>query len=114
MVLKNGAGDPNATKTAEEQQKSIDKLLGEKTNGGTERQAVASATIGAVIGVDILQAIANSAEAGTGEIEIEEAKNTAEISASKKEDNKGFGVDSVKKRCGNSSWYSFESNGKGW
>ncbi|ETZ17640.1 Variable outer membrane protein [Borrelia duttonii CR2A] len=98
VVLKNVEGDPNATKTAEEQQKSIGKLLGEKTNGGTEQQAAAtSATIGAVIGVDILKAIASSAEAGTGEIKIEEAKNTVEIVASKKEDNKEFGVDSVKK-----------------
>ncbi|AFI31664.1 VmpB protein (plasmid) [Borrelia crocidurae str. Achema] len=98
VVLKDNEGNAGATKTGDTEKKSIGKLLGEKTNGGTEQQAAAaSATIGAVSGVDILKAIASSAEAGTGEIKIGEAKNTAEIAASKKEDNKEFGVDSVKK-----------------
>ncbi|AHH07823.1 Variable outer membrane protein (plasmid) [Borrelia crocidurae DOU] len=88
VVLKNGEGDLNATKTAEEQQKSIGKLLGTKDDDGTETQAAAaSATIGAVSGADILKAISVSDEA-SGEPTIEQAKNAAEIAAAKKEDSK--------------------------
>ncbi|WP_434757102.1 variable large family protein [Borrelia puertoricensis] len=90
VVLKDKEGNADATKTAEEQQKSIGKLLGGKDNDGTEAQAAAaSASIGAVIGADILKAIAKSGEASTaGEIKIETAKNAAEIAAAKKEDQK--------------------------
>ncbi|WP_024653811.1 variable large family protein [Borrelia persica] len=96
VVLKEGKAD--ATKTGDTEQKSIGKLLGAKDNGGDEAQAAAaSASIGAVSGADILQAIASSVEVGTGEIKIEEAKNAAEIATAKKEDNKEFGVASVKK-----------------
>ncbi len=113
IVLKRDEGNPGATKTAEAEKKSIGKLFGGKDNGGTEQQAAAaSATIGAVSGVDILKAIASSAEAGTGEIKIEEAKNTAEIAASKKEDNKEFEVDSVKKDAIIAAGGSIERNGK--
>ncbi|UPA19196.1 variable large family protein (plasmid) [Borrelia puertoricensis] len=81
VVLKKGEGDAGATKTAEEQQKSIGKLLGEKNNDGTEAHAAAaSASIGAVTGADILKAIAKSGDVA-GEIEIENAKNAAEIAA---------------------------------
>ncbi|ATQ16696.1 variable large family protein (plasmid) [Borrelia miyamotoi] len=89
VVLKDNEGNAEATKTKDEQQKSIGKLFGGKTSDGTEQQAAAaSASIGAVSGVDILQAIAKSGEAATGEIKIEEAKNAAEIAAAKKEDTK--------------------------
>ncbi|QBK63742.1 hypothetical protein EZU68_04845, partial (plasmid) [Borrelia miyamotoi] len=75
-------------KTKDEQQKSIGKLFGGKTSDGTEQQAAAaSASIGAVSGVDILKAISKSSNI-SGEIEIEKAKNAAEIAAAKKEDTK--------------------------
>ncbi|UPA15701.1 variable large family protein (plasmid) [Borrelia turicatae] len=91
VVLKDNEGDPTATKTKDDQQKSIGKLLGAKANDGEEAHAAAaSASIGAVTGVDILKAIASSAEAGTGEIKIEEAKNAADIAATKQEAQKTF------------------------
>ncbi|WP_434757263.1 variable large family protein [Borrelia puertoricensis] len=91
VVLKDGDGDAGATKTGNTEQKSIGKLLGKKDDGTEAHAAAASASIGAVTGVDILQAIAKSSEAGTGEIKIEEAKNVAEIAAAKKDDDKEFG-----------------------
>ncbi|AHH07854.1 Variable outer membrane protein (plasmid) [Borrelia crocidurae DOU] len=96
VVLRKGEGDPNATKTGETKQKSIGKLLGEKTNDGTEMQAAAaSATIGAVGGADILKAIAISDNV-TAEVGIEQAKNAAEIAAANKEEQKELGA-SVRK-----------------
>ncbi|AOW96303.1 variable large family protein [Borrelia miyamotoi] len=87
-VLKDNEGNAEATKTAEAEKKSIGKLFGGKDNGGEEAQAAAaSASIGAVTGADMLKAIAKSAEVA-GEVEIEKAKNAAEIAAAKKEDNK--------------------------
>ncbi|ATQ19040.1 variable large family protein [Borrelia miyamotoi] len=87
VVLK-GKGDATATKTADAEKKSVGKLLGGKDNGGTETQAAAaSASIGAITGADILQAIASS-EKAAGEPTIEQAKNAAEIAIAKKEDNK--------------------------
>ncbi|QFP42657.1 hypothetical protein F9Y90_06115, partial (plasmid) [Borrelia miyamotoi] len=91
VVLKDGEGDAGATKTGNTEQKSIGKLLGKKDDGTEAHAAAASASIGAVTGVDILQAIAKSGEAGTSEIKIEEAKNVAEIAAAKKDDDKEFG-----------------------
>ncbi|WP_434757295.1 variable large family protein [Borrelia puertoricensis] len=83
VVLKEGEGDPNATKTKDEQQKTIGKLLGKGANDGTEAEAAAaSASIGAVTGADILQAIAKSGDVA-GEVEIENAKNAAEIAVAK-------------------------------
>ncbi|ATQ18940.1 variable large family protein [Borrelia miyamotoi] len=97
VVLKKGEGDSEATKTADTEKKSVGKLLGKGANDGTETQAAAaSASIGAVSGVDILQAIAKSGEAATGEIKIEEAKNAAEIAAAKA-DSKDLEIDSAKK-----------------
>ncbi|AFI32017.1 Vlp protein, delta subfamily (plasmid) [Borrelia crocidurae str. Achema] len=95
VVLKDNEGNAEATKTGDTEKKSIGKLLGEKTNGGTEQQAAASATIGAVSGADILKAISVSGET-SGEPTIQAAKNAAEIASAKKEDNKDLG-DSVKK-----------------
>ncbi|AOW96279.1 variable large family protein [Borrelia miyamotoi] len=91
VVLKDGEGDAGATKTGNTEQKSIGKLLGKKDDGTEAHAAAANASIGAVTGVDILQAIAKSGEAGTSEIKIEEAKNVAEIAAAKKDDDKEFG-----------------------
>ncbi|AHH07213.1 Variable outer membrane protein (plasmid) [Borrelia crocidurae DOU] len=96
VVLKENEGNADATKTREDESKTIGKLLGGKANDGEEAQAAAaSASIGAVIGVDILQAIAKSGEV-SGEPKIEEAKNAAEIAAAKKEEQKELGA-SVRK-----------------
>uniref|UniRef100_A0A5P8AX23 Variable large protein n=1 Tax=Borrelia miyamotoi TaxID=47466 RepID=A0A5P8AX23_9SPIR len=87
-VLKEGEGNLEASKTAENEKKSIGKLFGEKSSDGTEQQAAAaSASIGAVSGADILRAIAGSGETAS-EPEIEKAKNAAEIAAAKKEASK--------------------------
>ncbi|WP_430644669.1 variable large family protein [Borrelia puertoricensis] len=88
VVLKDGDGDAGATKTGNTEQKSIGKLLGKKDDGTEAHAAAASASIGAVIGADILQAIAKSGEAANNDVEIEKAKNAAEIAAAKKEDTK--------------------------
>ncbi|UPA14375.1 variable large family protein (plasmid) [Borrelia turicatae 91E135] len=96
VVLKDNEGNPDATKTSGEKNKVVGKLLGGKANAEEAQAAVASASIGAVTGADILQAIANSGEAGTGEIKIEEAKNAADIAAAKKDDNKDFGASAQK------------------
>ncbi|AHH13368.1 Variable outer membrane protein (plasmid) [Borrelia hermsii YBT] len=97
VVLKDNEGDAAATKTADAEKKSVGKLLGKGAADGTETQAAAaSASIGAVTGADILQAIAKSGKAGAGEIKIEEAKNAAEIAAAKA-DSKDLAIDSAKK-----------------
>ncbi|ACH94094.1 variable large family protein [Borrelia duttonii] len=82
VVLKKGEGDSNATKTGDTEKKSIGKLLsGKGANSGTEQQAAAaSASIGAVSGADILQAIANSGEAAAGKADD---KDLAVASANK-------------------------------
>ncbi len=89
------------TNPADADKKDIGKLFGAKTDGnGAEEKhiAAASASIGAVSGADILQAIAKSANAADNEIQIVNAKNAAEIAAAKKE-NAGteFNVDDAKK-----------------
>ncbi|UPA19170.1 variable large family protein [Borrelia puertoricensis] len=86
VVLKDGDGD--ATKTKDEQQKTIGKLLGANANSTDAEAAAASASIGAVTGADILQSIAKSGETANNDVEIEKAKNAAEIAAAKKEANK--------------------------
>ncbi|UPA11689.1 variable large family protein [Borrelia parkeri] len=96
VVLKDNEGNPDATKTAETEQKSIGKLFGTNAADGTEAQAAAaSASIGAITGADILKAIAKSEEA-KGEPTIEQSKNAAEIAAAKKEDNKDLGASARK------------------
>ncbi|WEG95501.1 variable large family protein (plasmid) [Borrelia miyamotoi] len=91
VVLREGKAD--ATKTAESEQKSIGKLFSsKKDDDGTEAQAAAaSASIGAVSGADILQAIAKSGEA-TSEAKIETAKDAASIAAAKVEESKSLDV----------------------
>ncbi len=84
IVLKN-EGNFNATKTGEDK-KSVGKLFGSNANDGTEAQAAAaSASIGAVSGADILQAIAKS-DSVSNDPKVETAKNAADIAAAKKED----------------------------
>ncbi|WP_434757127.1 variable large family protein [Borrelia puertoricensis] len=88
VVLKKDEGSAEATKTAEDEKKSIGKLLGKKDDATEAVAAAASASIGAVTGADILKAIAKSAEAANNDVGIETAKNAAEIAAAKKEDTK--------------------------
>ncbi|ANF34638.1 Variable large protein 15/16 (plasmid) [Borrelia turicatae] len=89
VVLKDNEGDPTATKTKDEQQKSIGKLLGKKDDGTEAHAAAVSASIGAVTGADILQAIAKS-DAVSDDPKIENAKNAADIAAAKQEAQKTF------------------------
>ncbi|UPA19351.1 variable large family protein [Borrelia puertoricensis] len=97
VVLKDGDGD--ATKTAEEQQKTIGKLFSEKkANGGTEAEAAAaSASIGAVTGADILRAIASSSDATAGGVDIDQAKDAASIASGKTDNAKDLTIGSAKK-----------------
>ncbi|ANF34621.1 Variable large protein 15/16 (plasmid) [Borrelia turicatae] len=89
VVLKDNEGNPDATKTSDEEQKSIGKLFGKGANNdGTEAEAAAAnASIGAVTGADILKAIASS-EKAAGEPTIQAAKNSAEIATAKVEQGK--------------------------
>ncbi|ETZ17148.1 Variable outer membrane protein [Borrelia duttonii CR2A] len=88
VVLNEGKGSAEATKTNVEQQKTIGVLFGEKANGGEEKHAAAvSASVGAISGVDMLRAIAKGTVIND-EGEIEKAKNAAEIAAAKKESQK--------------------------
>ncbi|AHH07828.1 Variable outer membrane protein (plasmid) [Borrelia crocidurae DOU] len=100
VVLRANEGDATATKTADTEKKSVGKLFsGTNAADGTDAHAAAaSASIGAVSGADILQAIAKSANVADNEIQIVNAKNAAEIAAAKKE-NAGteFNVDDAKK-----------------
>ncbi|AFI32186.1 Borrelia lipoprotein-containing protein (plasmid) [Borrelia crocidurae str. Achema] len=62
-MLKKDEGNAEATKTKDEQQKSIGKLFAKASDNASEAEAAAvSATIGAVSGADILQAISKSGE----------------------------------------------------
>ncbi|UPA09948.1 variable large family protein (plasmid) [Borrelia nietonii YOR] len=89
VVLKKDEGSAEATKTAEDDKKDIGKLFSTTADDGTDAEAAASASIGAVSGADILKAIAKSGEAATaGDIKINEAKNAAEIAATNKADTK--------------------------
>ncbi|WP_434757410.1 variable large family protein [Borrelia puertoricensis] len=66
VVLKPNEGDgvKDVTNPLDDDKKKIGKLFGDKTGNGAEEKhiAAASASIGAVSGVDILQAIAKSSE----------------------------------------------------
>ncbi|UPA11706.1 variable large family protein (plasmid) [Borrelia parkeri] len=92
IVLKDNEGNADATKTSGEKNKVVGKLFGGKANAEEAQAAAASSSIGAVTGADILKAIAKSGEAANNEIEIDQAKNAAEIAAAKKDDNKDFGA----------------------
>ncbi|UPA14180.1 variable large family protein (plasmid) [Borrelia turicatae 91E135] len=85
VVLKKDEGKADATKTAEDEQKSIAKLFGSTKDNSTDAIAgAASASIGAVTGADILQAIASSVDAK--DVAIDQAKDAASIAIAKKED----------------------------
>ncbi|AHH11251.1 Variable outer membrane protein (plasmid) [Borrelia coriaceae ATCC 43381] len=87
IVLKKGEGDAGATKTGDSEKQSIGKLFGQGSGGsdGDETHAAAaSASIGAVTGTDILQAIANSGDT-TSAATIATAKHAADIAAAKQE-----------------------------
>ncbi|AFI31891.1 Borrelia lipoprotein-containing protein (plasmid) [Borrelia crocidurae str. Achema] len=87
VVLKDSEGNANATKTEENERKSVGKLLGGKANSGEPEAAAAIASVGAVSGADILKAIAVS-DVVSSDPKIETAKNVADIAAAKKDDNK--------------------------
>ncbi|WP_024653141.1 variable large family protein [Borrelia persica] len=99
VVLKADEGDAVATKTDGEQQKSIGGLFsGNKDDGTDAVAAAASASIGAVSGVDILQAIVKSEEVTDVELKIDQVKNAAEIAAAKQDNaKKEITVGSAKK-----------------
>ncbi len=81
-VVLEGKGDPNATKTKDDQQKTIGKLFdGTKANSTDAEAAAASASIGTVTGSDILQAIIKSTENPSVDVAngIEKTKDAAEI-----------------------------------
>ncbi|ABF82212.1 variable large family protein (plasmid) [Borrelia hermsii] len=85
VVLKQGEGNAKATKTAENEQKSIGKLFGSAKDNSTDAIAgAASASIGSVSGADILKAIAKSDDAK--DVAIDTAKDAASIAIAKKED----------------------------
>ncbi|AHH06977.1 Variable outer membrane protein (plasmid) [Borrelia crocidurae DOU] len=85
IVLKEGEGNAEATKTAENEKKSVGGLFAKGTaNDGTEAQAAAaSASVGVVSGADILQAISKSVNANTKDIDA--VTNAAEISVANKD-----------------------------
>ncbi|WP_040131962.1 variable large family protein [Borrelia crocidurae] len=89
-VVLEDKGSAGTNKTGSTEQQSIGKLLGQKTNGGTEQQAAAAgASVGAVSGADILQAISKSGNAIKKA--IDQVTNAAEIAVANKEDNKDLG-----------------------
>ncbi|UPA17122.1 variable large family protein (plasmid) [Borrelia coriaceae] len=84
VVIKKGEGNPAFTKTDDTELKSVGKLFSDTPGDATETiAAAASASIGAVTGADILQAIAGSEEA-KDQPNIEDAKNAAEIAVTNK------------------------------
>ncbi|WP_433996728.1 variable large family protein [Borrelia venezuelensis] len=92
VVLKDKEGDPTATKTSEAEKKSIGKLFAKKDDDRAQEAeaAAASASIGAVTGADILQAIAKSKEdPKVNDAEgIEKATDAAEIAIAPAKDDK--------------------------
>ncbi|AFI32056.1 Vlp protein, delta subfamily (plasmid) [Borrelia crocidurae str. Achema] len=91
VVLKENEGNADATKTREDESKTIGKLLGGKANDGEEAQAAAaSASIGAVSGADILKAIAKAKEDPqvNNADGIEKATDASEIAVAPAKDDK--------------------------
>ncbi|AHH11541.1 variable large family protein (plasmid) [Borrelia coriaceae] len=89
IVLKKGEGNPEADVTigsdGGNNKKDIGKLFSQTNTDGTETSAAkASAAIGAVTGAYILRAIANSGTAEDGKVDIDKAKNAAELAVAKK------------------------------
>ncbi|AHH07103.1 Variable outer membrane protein (plasmid) [Borrelia crocidurae DOU] len=84
VVLKKGEGDPNATKTGETEQKSVGNLLATQNDVTEQQAAAASASIGAISGADILQAISHSEDVSVSK-DINTVINVAEIAVAKKD-----------------------------
>ncbi|WP_434757307.1 variable large family protein (plasmid) [Borrelia puertoricensis] len=85
VVLKDNEGSAEANKTADDDKKDIGKLFSDtKDDAKEENIAKAAASIGAVTGADILQAIAKSGNANNN-VEINNAKDAAEIAVAKKD-----------------------------
>ncbi|UPA12766.1 variable large family protein [Borrelia venezuelensis] len=83
VVLKDNEGSAEANKTTDNDKKDIGKLFSKASDNGTEAEAAkANASIGAVTGDDILQAIAKSGMASAGK-DIDQASNAAEIATAK-------------------------------
>ncbi|WP_430644682.1 variable large family protein [Borrelia puertoricensis] len=86
VVLKD-KGSADATKTGDdgENKKDIGKLFSDtKADAKEENIAKAAASIGAVSGADVLQAIAKSGDANNN-VEINNAKDAAELAVAKKD-----------------------------
>uniref|UniRef100_UPI000465D4F1 variable large family protein n=1 Tax=Borrelia hispanica TaxID=40835 RepID=UPI000465D4F1 len=99
VVLKENEGDEKADKTIDSDKKKVGQLFAKKNDDRAQdtEAAKASASVGAVSGADILQAIAKSSEAVNVD-EIDKAKNAAEIAiAPAKDDKKEVAVESAKK-----------------
>ncbi|WP_376984250.1 variable large family protein (plasmid) [Borrelia recurrentis] len=83
VVLKN-EGNADANKTTDDDKKDIGKLFSKASDNGSEAEAAkANASIGAVSGVDILQAIAKSDVVSAAGKDIDQAKDVAEIATAK-------------------------------
>ncbi|AHH07911.1 Variable outer membrane protein (plasmid) [Borrelia crocidurae DOU] len=82
VVLKD-KGKADANKTIDDDKKDIGKLFSKAADNGSESEAAkANASIGAVSGADILQAIASSGKAESNK-DIDKAENVAEIATAK-------------------------------
>ncbi|WP_431520782.1 variable large family protein [Borrelia miyamotoi] len=104
LVIKEGDGQADMTKPVEDDKKNIGKLFGAKNsdaNGGAEDKhvAAASASIGAVSGADILQAIAAANADAKKDGKVSEATDAAALALAKgtSTDNEDQLGDSAKK-----------------
>ncbi|WP_025408864.1 variable large family protein [Borrelia coriaceae] len=83
VVLKQDEGKADATKTEQNENKDIGKLFGQNSDA-TDAIAAAGASIGAVTGADILQAIAKSGD-DISTAQITTAKDAASIAVAQKQ-----------------------------
>ncbi|AHH11265.1 variable large family protein (plasmid) [Borrelia coriaceae] len=90
VVLKDGEGSAEATKTTQNENKEIGKLFGQKS-AATETVAAASASVGAVSGADILRAIAKSGDV-SGTPVITSAQDAASIAVAQKQNTQTLNV----------------------
>ncbi|ACH94219.1 variable large family protein [Borrelia duttonii] len=87
VVLTKGKADADAIQDGEK--KKVGQFFARKDDAPQEAEtAKANASIGAVSGADILQAIVKSNQVVNGDIKIDAAQNAAEIAAAKKDDAK--------------------------
>ncbi|ETZ17333.1 Variable outer membrane protein [Borrelia duttonii CR2A] len=97
MVLGENEGNAEASKTGENDKKDIGKLFEKKASGTDVEAAKASASIGAVSGADVLQAIAKSSGTADNNKNIKEVKYAAGIAAAKAVNDKKEIKDPAKK-----------------